>query len=206
MQPWNTLRPVPPAGPMTLVLTLGLGLSLGLALGLASAPAAIAQTPVTQAPASPAPATQAPTTQAEQPASRTVREKRADGVTVSIPHDLARGAPGGSAMGYTDSTQGMTGQDGASGPGGAWVEPSAMALGNVSSGAGSRGYMPGPNASAGPNAGTGAVNPLPYQAFSRSAPDAAVNSAPTPAEVGRPELLRGHVYTGCALSRNFIGC
>lgn len=136
-------------------------------------------------------------------APRTVREKRPDGVTVSIPADLARGAPGGAAMGYTDTTQGAPGGAPA---GGAWVEPAAMALGYVSPGAGSRSYMPGPNASAGPNAGTGAINPLPYQAFSSSAPDAAVNSAPTPAEVGRPELLRGRVYTGCGLSRNMIGC
>jgi hypothetical protein len=164
MHSWSSLRLAP----------MALALALVLVHGLAAGPVAVAQAPVADR-AAPAPQP------APQPAPRTLREKRADGVTVSIPHDLARGAPGGAAMGYTDSTQGATGQ------GGGWVEPAAMALGYVSPGAGSRGYMPGPNATVGPNAGTGAINPLPFQAFSRSAPDAAVNSAPTPAEVGRSD-------------------
>ncbi|MBL8706960.1 MAG: hypothetical protein JNM30_19055 [Rhodospirillales bacterium] len=178
MHSWNTLRRASAA--------------LLLALGLASAPgpAALAQTQDAQNPAARA----VPTDQ--QPAPRTVREKRADGVTVSIPPDLARGAPGGAAMGYTDSTQGA-------GAGGGWVEPAAMALGYISPGAGSRGYMPGPNATVGPNAGTGAINPLPFQAFSSSAPDSAVNSAPTPAEVGRPEQFLPRPVN-CGLRR--FGC
>jgi len=202
MHPWNTLRRVPLAGPMALALVLTLGMAQGLSAGPAGAQIP-AQTPAQTK----APDQAAPTPDPSQAMPRAVREKRADGVTVSIPHDLNRGAPGGSAMGYTDSTQGNAGPGGpGGGQGGTWVEPSAMALGYVSTGAGSRGYMPGPNAAAGPNAGTGAVNPLPYQAFSRSSPDAAVNSAPTLAEVGRPELLRGRVYTGCGLSRTYIGC
>lgn len=181
MHPWNTV--------VLATLTLALGLILGLAHGLAAGSTAYAQAPVADRAAAP----QAPATQA---APRTVREKRADGVTVSIPHDLARTAPGGQQMGYADTSPGA----------GGGVEPAAMALGYVSPSAGARATMPGPNAAAGPNARTGAVNPLPYQAFSSSAPDAAVNSAPTPAEVGRPELLRGRVYTGCGMNRNFVGC
>ena len=181
MQSWNTLRLVVSAA------------ALGLTLGVAAAPA-LAQAPAADRAA---PAPQSAPQAAPQAAPRTVREKRADGVTVSIPPDLARGAPGGTAMGYTDTTQGA-------GPGGgSWVEPAAMALGYVSPGAGSRGYMPGPNATVGPNAGTGAINPLPFQAFSQSAPDSAVNSAPTPAEVGRPEQFLPRP-ANCGLRR--YGC
>src|SRR5262245_30892314 len=126
---------------------------LGLILELMPAGAAraeaepflMAQAQSTQAqPAQASPAQARPAQ--PQPAARTVREKRADGVTVSIPPDLVRPAPGGSAMGYTDTTQGS-----GAAPGG-WVEPAAMALGYVAPSTGARSAMPGPNAVAGPNA------------------------------------------------------